>query len=182
MQQPQHAHHDELPVTVGWIGSPTTSPYLRDVLPVFERLNTTSLKARLVLIGADPTMTAPWIEHRAWSLSTEREDLASFDIGIMPQPDDEWARGKCGYKVLQYFAAGVPAIASPVGVTGELIGTERGLLADTVDDWYRALVALIEDPPQRAEKGAAGRHFVERHYSYQRWAPELASLLRSVER
>lgn len=181
MRQPLHVHHDEQTATVGWIGSPTTSPYLRDVLPVFERLNATSLKAKLVLIGADQTMTAPWIEHRAWSLAGEHEDLAAFDVGIMPQPDDEWARGKCGYKILQYFAAGVPAVASPVGVTEQLIGAERGALAVTHDQWYEALRALIQDPARRAEQGAAGRRFVESHYSYQRWAPELASLLRSVE-
>jgi glycosyltransferase involved in cell wall biosynthesis len=179
-RQPLHVHHREEQVTVGWIGSSTTSPYLRYVLPVFDRLNAVRIRAKLILVGADRSIDAPWIEHRAWSLASEREDLAAFDIGIMPQPDDEWARGKCGYKVLQYFAAGVPAVASPVGVTRELIGSERGVLAASADDWYRALVSLIEDPAQRAEQGAAGRQFVERHYAYQRWAPELARLWRSV--
>ncbi len=179
-RQPMRTHQEGQPVTVGWIGSPATSPYLRSVLPVFARLNAQVLRAKLVLVGADRRIEAPWIEHRDWSLSTERKDLASFDIGIMPQPDDDWARGKCGYKVLQYFAAGVPAIGSPVGVTSDLIGAERGVLADTADQWQRALVGLIEDPAQRAEQGRAGREFVEQRYSYRRWAPELAALLRSV--
>jgi glycosyltransferase involved in cell wall biosynthesis len=180
--QPLRAHRQQTPVTVGWIGSPTTSPYLLDVFPVFERLNADRPRAKLVLVGADSRIDAPWIEHRPWSLATERDDLASFDVGIMPQPDDEWARGKCGFKVLQYFAAGVPAIGSPVGVTRELIGTERGLIADGHDAWYRALTAMIEDPQMRAEQGAAARVFVERDYSYQAWAPELAGLLRTVAR
>jgi len=179
--QPLRTHHRAHEVTVGWIGSPTTSPYLRDVLPVFERLNSARVIAKLVLVGADRSLDAPWIEHRRWSSGSERADLASFDIGIMPQPDDEWARGKCGYKVLQYFSAGVPAVASPVGVTRELVGSDRGALATTADDWYQALLSLIEQPAQRAEQGAAGRQFVERHYSYQRWASELAALLRSLE-
>jgi glycosyltransferase involved in cell wall biosynthesis len=179
-RQPVRAHHEQRMVTVGWIGSPTTSPYLRSVLPVFARLNSRQVRAKLVLVGADRTVTAPWIEHQPWSLDTEPAQLASFDIGIMPQPDDDWARGKCGYKVLQYFSAGVPAVGSPVGVTSHLIGTERGLLAETADEWHAALEALIDDPAERAERGAAGREFVEREYSYQRWAPELADMLRSI--
>lgn len=179
-RQPVRQHHDEPSVTVGWIGSTPTTQYLQPILPVLARLNSERIRAKLVLVGAEQTVSAPWIEHRPWSLATERDDLASFDIGIMPQPDDDWARGKCGYKILQYFAAGVPAVGSPVGVSTELIGRERGLIADSADDWYAALQSLIEDPAQRRERGAAARAFVEREYSYQRWAPELAALLRSV--
>ena len=179
-QQPTHVHREQHPVTVGWIGSPSTSPYLRQVLPVFAQLNSVELRARLVLVGADPGLTAPWIEHRRWSLASERDDLASFDIGIAPQSDDEWARGKCGYKILQYFAAGIPAVASPVGVAAGLIGADRGVLAETPEQWRRGLLSLIDDAQRRAEQGVAGRGFVERHYSYKRWAPELASLLRSL--
>jgi glycosyltransferase involved in cell wall biosynthesis len=82
--------------------------------------------------------------------------------------------------VLQYFAAGIPAVGSPVGITRELIGNQRGVLADSEAEWHSALASLIEDPLQRAEMGAAGREFVERHYSFQHWAPELASILKSV--
>jgi hypothetical protein len=125
-------------------------------------------------------LRASWIEHRPWSLATEAADLASFDIGIMPLPDTDWARGKCGYKILQYFSAGVPAVASPVGVNSELIGSDRGLLAASTTDWHSALERLIDDAAERRERGAAAREFVEREYSYQRWAPELAALLHSV--
>lgn len=179
-RQNLHAHHDVDVVTVGWIGSQTTSAYLARVLPAFERLNAHRLRAKLVLVGADPALSAPWIEHRPWSLATENRDLAVFDIGIMPMPDTDWARGKCGYKVLQYFAAGVPAVASPVGVAPGLIGRERGVLAASSDDWRVALERLIADAAERRERGATARAFVERHYSYQRWAPELAEMLRSV--
>jgi glycosyltransferase involved in cell wall biosynthesis len=179
-RQRLRVHGSDSPVRVGWIGSPTTSPYLRSVMPVFERLNSDQLRAKLVLVGADRSITAPWVEHHPWSLSTENDLLASFDVGIMPQPDDEWARGKCGYKILQYFSAGVPAIGSPVGVTSSLIGDDRGIVAESAEEWYRALLGLIGDPAARAEQGAAGRTFVERHYSYQRWAPELAALLRTI--
>jgi glycosyltransferase involved in cell wall biosynthesis len=180
--QPIRFHHDTRPVTVGWIGSPTTSPYLQSVFPVLARINADKLRAKLVLVGADHSLAAPWIVHHPWSLATQADLLASFDIGIMPQPDDDWARAKCGYKVLQYFAAGVPAVASPVGVARELIGGDRGLIASTPDEWYRCLSVLIDDPQRRAELGAAGRVFVERRYSYGVWAPELAAILRSLAR
>ncbi|MHB1468798.1 MAG: glycosyltransferase family 4 protein [Solirubrobacteraceae bacterium] len=179
-RQGLRVHEERDVVVVGWIGSRTTSAYLPAVLPAIERLNRDRLRAKLVLVGADPALEAPWIEHRPWSLATENADLASFDIGIMPLPDTEWTRGKCGYKVLRYFAAGVPAVASPVGVAPELIGQDRGLLAASSEDWHAALEQLIADVEERRQRGAAARQFVERHYSYRRWAPELASLLRSV--
>jgi glycosyltransferase involved in cell wall biosynthesis len=178
-QQPRN-HQEVEVVTIGWIGSHTTSAYLQPVLPVVERLNGRGVRVKLVLVGADATFRAPWIEHRPWSLLTEARDLASFDVGIMPLPATEWARGKCGYKVLQYFAASLPAVASPVGVAPELIGTERGFLATSAAEWERALEALVNNVVERRQRGLAGREFVERHYSYQRWAGELAGLLQSV--
>lgn len=178
-RQGLHEHKPNGPLTVGWIGSRTTSAYLRAVLPAFARLNAAAIRIKLVLVGADPALEAPWIEHRPWSLATQERDLASFDVGIMPLPDNQWARGKCGYKLLQYFAAGVPAIASPVGVAAEMVGTDRGVLAASIGDWERALESLL-DAGERRERGMAARTFVERHYSYQHWAPRLAELLRSL--
>lgn len=166
--------------TIGWIGSSTTSLYLEPVLPVFERLNKDGVRAKLVLVGGDPGLRADWIEHHRWSLADEGDHLAGFDIGIMPLPDTDWARGKCGYKLLQYFSAGVPAIASPVGVNSELIGRDRGLLATSPSEWYAALKELVNDVDRRRDSGAAARVFVEREYSYQRWAPEVAKLMRSL--
>jgi glycosyltransferase involved in cell wall biosynthesis len=178
--QPLRTHGAVDPVTVGWIGSPSTSGYLAAVLPALERINRDRTRAKLVLVGGGATLRAPWIEHRGWSRTTQADDLASFDVGIMPLPDDEWSRGKCGFKLLQYFSAGVPAIASPVGVAKTMVSAERGFLADSVDGWERALEALISDPGARREQGIAAREFVEREYSYQRWAPELAGLFRSL--
>lgn len=179
-RQPIHSHGAADVVTVGWIGSQTTSPYLNPVMGVFPRLNKQRVRAKLVIVGADTGMRAPWIEHRQWSLEAESAELANFDIGIMPQPDDAWARGKCGYKLLQYFSAGVPAVASPVGVAPELVGTDRGLLASTPEEWHAALDRLVVDADQRREQGAAARLFVGHEYSYRRWAPELARLLWSL--
>ncbi len=179
-QQTVHVHGEQEIVTIGWIGSHTTVAYLQPVLPVIARLNETGVPVRLVVIGGDTGLREPWLEHRPWSLNRQNDDLASFDLGIMPVPDTDWARGKSGYKLLQYFAAGVPAVASPVGVNAELVADERGLLASSARDWERALTTMIQDAEGRRASGAAARQFVEREYSYQRWAPDLAALLRSL--
>jgi glycosyltransferase involved in cell wall biosynthesis len=178
--QPTREHGETEVVTIGWVGSRSTSADLREVLPVVDRLNQRGVRVRLVLIGPGPLeFSAPWLEQRHWSQASEAEELAGLDLGIMPLPDNEWTRGKCGYKLLQYFSAGVPAVASPVGINMRIIGEgrERGLLAATPEQWSSSLEDLIRDHEARAEMGAAARRFVEDEYSYQRWAPELAALL-----
>jgi hypothetical protein len=170
-------HGEHSPVTIGWIGSPATSRFLKPLLEVFERLQRHRVGVRLLTVGAAPLPAAPWLVQRPWSLESEAADLAEFDVGIMPLPDTRWARGKCGYKVLQYFAAGLPVIASPVGVGARMVGSDRGRLAAGVREWHAALTELAADAGARRQIGAAGRQHVERHYSYQRWAPELARLL-----
>jgi hypothetical protein len=178
--QPLHEHAERERSTVGWIGSQTTVAYLDPLLPVLRRLNEAGQRATLVVVGGDTGLREDWVEHRPWSPATQAADLAGFDVGVMPLPDDPWTRGKSGYKLLQYFAAGVPAIASPVGVNAQLIGNGRGLAATTADEWARGLVELLADPTGRRERGTAARRFVEAHYSYQRWSPELAALLHAL--
>jgi glycosyltransferase involved in cell wall biosynthesis len=179
-RQPARDHGEREVVTIGWIGSRSTVDDLRAILPIVERLNRDGLRARLVLVGAGPLeYAAPWLEHHPWSAASEADELAQFDLGVMPLADNEWTRGKCGYKLLQYFSAGVPAVASPVGVNRRIVGEgrERGLLASTPEQWLASLQELVGDHAARAEMGAAARRFVEEEYSYQRWAPELATLL-----
>lgn len=173
--------HEEVEVpTVGWMGSASTAQYLRPVVESMAQMNSTSTRLRLRVIGGDPGVSAPWIEVQRWSRETEKDALASFDIGVMPIPDTEWAKGKCGYKILQYFSAGVPAIASAVGVNRELVGRERGILVGGDDDWAPALEALACDADARRELGANAREFVEQRYSFNVWSPRLAELLRGL--
>jgi hypothetical protein len=178
--QALHEHQDRETHVIGWIGSHTTVDYLRPLLPVLERLNAGGRRAKLIVVGADTGLRNDWIEHRRWSEETQTKDLAEFDIGVMPLPDTPWTRGKSGYKLLQYFAAGVPAVASPVGVNSELLAGGGGMAATSDDDWQQALTELLCDANARRERGQAARSFVEEHYSYQRWAPEIANLLRSL--
>jgi glycosyltransferase involved in cell wall biosynthesis len=174
------AHQARSPVTVGWVGSPTTTPFLEPILPAFERLNRDRMLARLLVVGAGSLPARPWLEQRAWSAEREAADLSEFDVGIMPLPDTPWTRGKCGYKVLQYFAAGVPVIASPVGVNARLVSSDRGVLASSEGAWGSALAELCADVTARREMGESGRRLVETEYSYGRWAPELAAMLHAL--
>ena len=179
--QPTRDHQDADEITIGWIGSRSTTPHLEQTLDVFERLVGQGFRLRLVAVGAVTTFTAPWFSVRPWSLEREPEDLASFDIGIMPMPDDPWTRGKCGYKALQYFAAGLPVVASPVGVAHSLVAPDRGRLARDPAEWAAAIRELAADAAVRREMGARGRRLVEEQYSYARWAPEVAALLLSLD-
>ena len=175
-------HHDGETVTVGWIGSDSTAPYLKPVLDAVDQLHTSGVKPhiRLVVVGADLGISAPWLVQREWTLETARSDLRGFDIGVMPLPDSAWARGKCGYKLLQYFAAGVPGVVSPVGVARDLSKEGRALTAATAEDWRKQISVLARDAVGRRERGAVCRSFVEAEYSYERWAPELAGALAAL--
>ena len=109
--------------------------------------------------------------------------VQGFDIGVMPLPDDPWARGKCGYKLIQYMACGVPVIASPVGVNADIVthGTD-GWLATDADEWAEALRRLLDDRAARARFGAAGRERIIRDYSLHVHAPRFVALLRAAVR
>jgi glycosyltransferase involved in cell wall biosynthesis len=152
--------------------------YVDPVVRALQRINRGRLRARLVVVGGELMDAPSFVECRPWSLKAEPSTLASFDIGVMPLPDDPWTRGKCGYKLLQYFSAGVPALASPVGVNCDIVDTDRGALVQGEKGWMRALESLVGDACARRDMGAADRRFVEREYSYQRWAPALDEILR----
>jgi hypothetical protein len=168
-------------ITVGWIGSSSTSPYLEPFLPLWSEFQGTSDRpVRLVLVGADPALTGPRIEHRPWSPEAERAALSELDVGVMPLPDNPWTRGKCGYKLLQYFAAAVPAIASPVGINAKMLAAGGGFGARTRADWLSHLRELVSSRATRQDMGRAGRALAEAEYSYTVWAPRLAELLRDL--
>jgi glycosyltransferase involved in cell wall biosynthesis len=178
--QPLREHGDTDVITVGWVGSASTTPYLEALLPVFHSINRDRIRMRLVAVGAGPLHDAPWLEQRSWSLASESGSLASFDVGVMPLPDDPWTRGKCGYKLLQYYAAGVPAVASPVGVNRDLLARGGGLAATTERQWRAGLEELASDSNARRQAGLLGRQLVAAEYSYQRWSPELAAMLQTL--
>jgi glycosyltransferase involved in cell wall biosynthesis len=131
-----------------------------------------------VICNCFPTLASIEVVPRQWSGATEAAEVADADIGISWLPDDPWSLGKCGLKVLQYMAAGLPVIANPVGMNREMVvHGKTGFLAATPSEWSRAVQTLANDPVLRAEMGASGREMVQRQYSVARWAPEFAGLI-----
>jgi glycosyltransferase involved in cell wall biosynthesis len=118
------------------------------------------------------------IAFRPWSRETEAAELAEGDIGIAYMPDDSWSLGKCGLKVLQYMAAGLPVVANSVGVHREMvIHGQTGFLADTPDEWAEAVHRLASQPELRAKLGTAGRKLIEDRYNTAVWGPRFAEYL-----
>lgn len=168
---PQHAAGA---FTIGWVGSPSSAPYLTEIAPALEML-TRDTQVTVRLVGAGET-ALPGIraEHRPWSEESEIAEIASFDVGIMPLPDTPWTRGKCGFKLIQYLAAGRPAIASPVGANRGIVQHgSTGYLADSLDDWIKYLLRLRGDPTLRRQLGGAGRRSIEERFSLVKAVPEL---------
>jgi len=174
---------DETPV-IGWIGSPATEDYVLDYRELLEKVCIDN-QARLLLVGARDQAAECFDslepEVVAWSEDTEADAIGRMDIGIMPLRDSPWERGKCGYKIVQYMACGLPVVASSVGANVDIVRHgENGFLASDDREWRTSLQALIDNPPLRRRMGRVGRSCVEEHYSVRQQAPRLAALLRSA--
>jgi glycosyltransferase involved in cell wall biosynthesis len=167
------------PPVIGWTGSYSTEKYLDLVRPALERLRRRR-EFRLVVVGGGAFRAdGVEVEHRPWRAETETADLADLDVGLMPLPDADWERGKCGLKALQYMALGLPVVVSPVGVNAEIVGDGRsGLLARTPAEWEEALERLLADADLRRRLGVEGRATVERSYSAEVLAPRVAEIFR----
>lgn len=150
------------PPMVGWIGQKSTALCLLPLKGVFERLSSEGL-VQFRAIGIDASNIGLPMESEEWSEDTEVSSLHNLDVGIMPLNDGYFERGKCGYKLIQYMACGLPVVASPVGVNKSIVEHGvNGYLADTLDEWEWALRALAADSWLRQRLGQAGRSKVER--------------------
>lgn len=167
--------------TVGWIGSPATAKYVEEIGPALAAFCADG-KGRVRLIGSGkvdlpdvPYEVIPWVE------GDEVAQLQQLDAGIMPLLDSPWERGKCGFKLIQYMACGLPVVASPVGVNTEIVvDGENGFLASNQEEWIRALNRLRNDRELRRSMGAAGRDVVEERFSLQVTAPRLECLMHDI--
>lgn len=167
------------PPRIGWIGSPATVHYLRVLGPVLQVL-ASRRDFELVCVGGGMfPLPGVQVEFRPWSADTEAEEVRRFDIGVMPLTDGEWERGKCGYKLIQYMACGVPVVGSRVGANPRIVtdGVD-GLLAGGNAEWIAVLEFLLADPDRAAALGAAGRTTVEGQFSVQSRRAEVAAALR----
>ena len=166
-------------LVVGWIGSPTTFPYLQQLAEV---LRTVAARRPFTLkvSGAGTPVTFPGLKvlEVPWSLADEVNLFNTCDIGVYPLTDDEWAKGKCGFKAIQFMACGVPVVVAAVGVNREIVSDgENGFLAATPAEWMEKLERLLTDPALRARFAAAGRRTIEARYSLDVTAPRLAGVL-----
>jgi glycosyltransferase involved in cell wall biosynthesis len=161
-----------------WIGQQSMLPSLT---AASEQLSAVAAQCNCelrVICDVAPTLPGVRVALRPWTSATETAELAAADIGVSWLPDDDWSRGKCGLKVLQYMAAGLPVVANPVGMHGQLVvDGATGFLAATQGEWAVAVARLAADPALRLRMGRAGREMVENRYSVDVWGPRLAALL-----
>jgi glycosyltransferase involved in cell wall biosynthesis len=160
------------PPRIGWIGSAGNEPYLLLIAPALREAHRRT-GARLILVGtSDPNLgeLEGMIDRFAWSEARQHAILADVDIGIAPLPDRPYERGKCGYKLLQYAAAGIPAVGSPIGVNSKILG-QFGLPGPTgVDEWTDAIIGLLGvSAGERRRLGEGARAIVRQEYSYDAW-------------
>ena len=167
------------PPVVGWIGTPTTAAYLESLGPVLQALaRDRDLVFRVAGANAAVRIPGVHIDHRPWSLDREVELFNTCDIGVYPLRDEEWAKGKCGFKAIQFMACGVPVVAAAVGVNREIVDDGvNGFLASTADEWQAKLRRLLDDPQLRQRMGAAGRRTIQERYSTHVNAPRIADVL-----
>lgn len=174
------------PVTIGWIGTHSTFPYLESIFPALIEL-ARKHEFRLKVVGAgkdEVNIPGVRVENVTWEMGREVADFQSIDVGLYPLDASlyaGWAAGKSGFKAIQYMGVGVPYVATPVGASAEI--GEAGvthLFASTPDEWYGALETLIVDEGRRRKMGEAGRRHVVEHYGLPAQADKLSDALRAA--
>jgi glycosyltransferase involved in cell wall biosynthesis len=173
------------PVCIGWSGSFSTLTHFKLAVPVLRKVKQKFKdRVRFKVIGdASYADEALGIRGDPWKLDTELDDLKEIDIGLMPLPDDDWSRGKCGLKGLQYMALQIPTLMSPVGVNTEIIEDGvSGYLPRTDEEWFERLSQLVMDAELRRKIGQAGRKVVEKRFSVRAWRDRYVELFTSLER
>jgi glycosyltransferase involved in cell wall biosynthesis len=167
---------------VGWIGTRGNLEHLKSIAGPLGKVLGSMPGSRLKVVSdAEPQMVGVPLEYKSWRAEEELADLQSFDVGIMPLVDNLWTRGKGGFKLLQYMAAGAPAVASPVGINREILRHgENGFLAVDDAEWETVLRQLLDDIDLRRRVGLAGRATVERSYALEQYNRRLAEFLESL--
>lgn len=170
-------------VTIGWSGSITTIEHFAHALPALEQIKARYGNRVAISVVGDGNYRHEGlgIVGKPWKKDTELADLRGMDIGIMPLPDDPWARGKCGLKGLQYMALGIPTLMSPVGVNQTIVEDGvNGFLPATTEQWVERLSQLIESRALREQVGRAGQATVEAQYSVNAWRERYVGLFKRL--
>ena len=159
---------------VGWIGSPATQGYLLDIAEPLREIHRRT-HARVEIVGADESVLSAigdFVTVQPWDADTAGSVIADWDVGLMPLRDGLYERAKCGYKLLQYAASGVPAVGSPVGVNESILRGMEAPAPNRVDEWADAVVAVLEATADRRAAMASAGDSVAAAHSYDRWFPE----------
>jgi glycosyltransferase involved in cell wall biosynthesis len=177
----QCAHSGTNPLVVGWLGTGWNLPYLEALKESFFELARRFQNCFVLKVVSNRALdwSADWIVNKEWRLEQEARDVASFDIGIMPLPEDPWSELKCGYKALLYMAMGKPVVVSPVGVNSEIVRHGiNGYHASNSTEWTQHLSALLQDALLRARLGSMGRQLVADEYCIRAVLPRWLAVLR----
>jgi glycosyltransferase involved in cell wall biosynthesis len=167
---------------VGWLGVSQNQKYLLPLRGAFRALRQRfpHLTVKVVSEKFPVDLDVP-MERKLWRLEDEPADIASFDVGIMPLPDNLWAWGKCGYKLIQYLASGVPVVASPVGLNLDIVREGRnGIFASEPEEWEARIGMLLADPEKAREMGRWGAEDAERRYSIRSYAEAYFDVFRET--
>ncbi len=163
-----------------WIGSSWTGRYLQDLLPCFEELQK-KMSFKLTVVGCHIKSHSLNIQNLEWSAKNELLALETGSVGIMPLRNDEWSRKKGGYKLYLYMAAGIPVVASPVGINREIVKSGiNGFLAETPTEWLNCMTTLYDDMKLRKKMGADARKDAEEQYSYKACTPQTLKVFKSI--
>ncbi len=173
-----HQPESKAKVVIGWTGSFSTVKYLQLLERVLQRIEDEFTNVEVMVIAdRAPNLNLKRLVFVPWRAETEMDDLNRIDIGVMPLPDDEWSKGKCGFKILQYMALAIPAVASAVGANDTIIQQgESGYLCNNDEEWFQALCHLILDPDKRLQTGKLGQRVVRERYSVQSNSSNFLSL------
>jgi glycosyltransferase involved in cell wall biosynthesis len=162
----QLANHEADRLTIVWTGSFSTMIYLKIFLPALKRLQEKYDFDVKIISNQNPALDLKNVKYVEWNEQDEVKELAACQIGLMPLHNDSWSEGKCGFKLIQYFALGIPAVSSSVGVDRQIVEHGvNGYFADSDEEWYNAIEKLINNPALRHRMGLAGKNKVLNHFS-----------------
>ena len=168
--------------TIGWTGTHSTLKYLHSLVPILQDLQKHVVFRFVVIADKDPELPLENYEFKPWNKSTEWDDLATLDVGLMPLESTEWEEGKCGFKALQYMALGIPALASPTGVNKRIIASGvNGFICDSIEDWKKGILAVLNENALREQFSINGRKKIEEDYSKKAWAKMFVETLTTVK-
>lgn len=175
-----NVQEEERILNFGWIGQQSTAYNLMSLESLFSEFSSQK-KIVFSAIGIDAKSLGLSMSSVDWSEETEVQNLLNYDVGMMPLMDGPFESGKCGYKLIQYMACGIPVIASPVGINSSIITNGiNGFLATSTEEWREAFNILLKNPKKREEMGLAGRRLVEEQYSIVVTSPKLIELLHNA--